>query len=115
MFIKKSHPDSAPESLEVPVCSDFKLYDITNWSFSELMDNVDKSNGAVGRLVGECKLEGYEKLKFEWIAHQRDIDELGHGSETGFRQYVMESFESVLQVKKDDYLRRVSNIIIAKK
>lgn len=115
MYIKKSHPDSAPESLDVPVCSDFKLYDIKNWSFSQLLDDVDTRNGAIGRIIGECKLSGYENLKFEWIITQKDVDEIGYGSQEQFRGYLIESFSNVLQIKKDDYLRRIGGIILAKK
>lgn len=116
MFIKKSHPDSVPESLEVPVCSDMKLYDLDNWSFSQVMDSgFDPNNGTVGRIVGECKLTGYERLKFEWTLTQKDIDVLGHGSENGFRSYVIESFGNALQIKKEDYLRKIGGIILAKK
>lgn len=116
MFIKKSHADSAPESLDVPVCSDFKLYDLDNWSFSQVMDSgFDPSTGTIGRIVCECKLDGYDKLKFQWTLTQKDVDVLGHGTEDGFRAYVMESFSNVLQIKKDDYLRRIGGIILAKK
>ena len=104
-YIRNTSTQRAEESLVLPSNATLELYKLDAWNFSPLIDLP----GGIYKLYAECKISGFENLKYEWTFEDVDLKRFGAGSQDDLRQYVMGSFENTLMVLKEDYLNRIKN------
>jgi hypothetical protein len=104
-YIKNIHPDKQELSLMLPFNASMEIYKIDRWDFSEVMEQRD----GTFRLTAHCMLKDFKEWNYEWFATDKDIEEYGGGNLDSWKHYVISSFESVLETKKQERLRQISN------
>lgn len=99
---------SQEESLVLPGGMKLEIFNIENWKFEEA-PVTSEYVGAVSRVVGKCKLDGFENLAYEWTAAEKDIEIFGNGDDAKWREYVQHSFGQALLTKKEVYLQQIKS------
>lgn len=105
-FIRSVSTESAEDSLILPDNMVMAMFNIENWRFVELP--VPHGSSHIYHLMAECKLDGFDHLKYDWRAEEIDFRLYGNNSESGWKQFVIESFANVLETKKEQMLRRIA-------
>lgn len=100
------HAKDPLESLIVPDDCNLNFFKIENWDFQKLVP--DKHTKGYMKLEAKCKIMGFEKCVYEWIASDKDIELYGFGDEDLWRAYVIQSFNNTLIAKGNSIRKKLA-------
>ena len=104
-FIHGVSTESAEDSLYLPNNMTLECYKPENWRFVEL--KIPSGATWIYHLMAECKVDGFDHLRYDWKAEEIDFRLYGGGSEEGWKRYVTESFTNTLANCKERMLSQL--------